>query len=127
MNQTHNITKTRAEELLRFLPLFSDTKRKFVTQWDGAKQVPYPDDIKEFFRLAAQEWWTEKDYVNQFGGKRCDDKTIAHADIETIRTMFTFCVRGEYFQDGFWNTVLADGTVQKILKRLQELVPTLPE
>jgi hypothetical protein len=134
--QNTEITKSRAEELLKFLPNFSIPNRKYIKEWkedktpDGASTFPYPmyeEDVAEFFHLASQEWWDDHDYEPQVAGRMLeDDCTIESADIATIKTVITYCVRSERFYDGHWAALLEAGTVQRLLVRLQELVATVP-
>jgi hypothetical protein len=134
--QNTEITKSRAEELLRFLPNFSLPKRKYIKEWkggkspDGALTFPHPmyeEDVAEFFHLASQECWSDYDYDPKAAGRMLeDDRALDSADINTIKTLLTYCVRGERFCDGHWGAVLEAGRVQKLLVRLQQLVPTLP-
>ena len=130
------VTKSRAEELLKFLPNFSVPNRKYIKEWKGGKTqsgaltFPYPvyeEDVVEFFKLASQECWADYDYEPEVAGRMLqDDRAIESADIATIKTLITYCVRGERFCDGFRASLLEAGRVQKLLVRLQQLVPTLP-
>ena len=57
------VTVEKADELLRFLPLFEKPNRAFIEVWGGSEKspegaitMPYPvysPDVEEFFRLAA--------------------------------------------------------------------------
>ena len=130
------ISKSRAEELLRFLPNFSVPNRKYIKEWkggktqDGASIFPHPiyeEDVVEFFHVASQECWADYDYEPQVAGKILrDDRAIESADIIAIKTLLTYCVRGERFCDGHRASLLEAGRVQKLLVRLQQLLPTLP-
>jgi hypothetical protein len=134
--QNTEITKARAEELLRFLPNFSVPNRKYIKEWkggktpDGASLFPHPvyeEDVVEFFHLACQVWWADRKYEPTVVGRILDDdKAIESADIAMVKSLITFCVRGERFCDGFRDSLLEAGRVQKVLVRLQEMVATLP-
>lgn len=50
-----------------------------------------------------------------------DEAGIRRATITQIRTMLTYCVRGERFCDGHWETVLKSGRVVALLRRLGAL------
>jgi hypothetical protein len=50
-----------------------------------------------------------------------DDALIARATLEEIRTMLTYCARGEKQCDGFWGGVLRRGRAQAVLRRLAQL------
>ena len=123
------VTCEKVDELLGFLPLFDVPGRQFVKRWaggekteDGAITVPYPiyaDDVLEFFLLAGQPCWSDYGYEPAKARKMLeDDKFIEKATLEEIKTMLTYCVRGERFCDGHWEAVLKSGRVTAILRRL---------
>ena len=134
--QNTEITKSRAEELLRFPPNFSVPNRKFVKEWIGGKTegevltFPFPEyeeDVLEFFHLASQEWWTDYQYDPEEASRILqDDRAIETADLKTLKTLLTYCVRRERFGEGCWGHFLDTGKIQKLLIRLQQLVPMLP-
>jgi hypothetical protein len=49
------------------------------------------------------------------------DEGIASASLSEIRTMLTFCVRGERFCDGHWGAMIRQGRIAAILNRLEQL------
>jgi hypothetical protein len=58
------ITNAKIKELLKFLPLFDDSNRDFIKEWEDPIKKNgtftfinsvYCYDVKEFFKLAAQE------------------------------------------------------------------------
>ncbi|MBT8050227.1 MAG: hypothetical protein KJN61_07450 [Gammaproteobacteria bacterium] len=51
-----------------------------------------------------------------------NETAIQKADLNEIKTMLTFCVRGERFCDGHWGAMIENGSVGQILLRLTELV-----
>ncbi len=131
MNQDA-ITREKIDELLRFLPLFEEPGRSFVTQWAGGKTtangaitMPYPiyaEDVSEFFRLAGDPFWCDYAYDPAKAGKLLEDDTfIAQATLDEIKTLLTYCVRGERFCDGHWDAVLRSGRIAAILRRLAVL------
>jgi hypothetical protein len=130
MNQ-RIITNAKIKELLKFLPLFDDPNRDFIKEWeDPIKKsgtftftIPvYCDDVKEFFKLAAQKCWADFDYVSKHAGDMVnDEKFIEQADIQAIKTMITWCVRGERFCTGHRKALLESGKIVSILKRLKKL------
>ena len=128
MNQ-HAITRDKIDTLLRFLPLFEEPGQSFVTQWaggettaDGAITMPYPiytEDVEAFFRLAGDPFWCDYTYNPAEAGKLLDDDAfIARATLDEIKTLLTYCVRGERFCDGHWDAVLRSGRITAILRRL---------
>jgi len=125
------ITREQIDELLRFLPIFEDPARSFVERWDGGKHpdgtitMPFPvyrPEVLEFFHLAAQPQWTDRKYHQPEAAKMVRDAAfIARADLDQIRTMLTFCARGERFCDGHWAEMIESGTIAKLLRRLKDL------
>lgn len=131
------ITRAKIDELTNFLPAFEAPDRKFHERWnggdkndDGVITMPYPTyppDVEQFFRLVAQTCWLDTSYSpEQAGAMLNDDAVIAQASLDEIRTMLTYCWRGERFSDGFWGSVLERGRMQLILRRLLQLRDTLP-
>ena len=131
MNQV-TVTTEKMDELLRFLPLFEDPDRAYVKGWgggeptgDGAFTVPYPiycDDVLQFYTLAGQGPWCDYAYKpREAYAMLSDDAFIASASIDQIRTMLTYCVRGERFGDGHWAHMLESGRIVALLRRLAAL------
>jgi uncharacterized protein DUF6508 len=50
-----------------------------------------------------------------------DDKVIKSASLAQIKTMLTFCVRGERFSDGHWAQMIQEGYIRRLLERLNEI------
>jgi hypothetical protein len=132
MRRTTPITQARIDELLHFLPLFEQPGRDFIVRWEGGfpeangtVSTPYPvyvPDVNLFFHYVSQPCWCDFDYTR----KRVDaliedDAFIARANIDEIRTLLTYCARGEQACDGFWGGMLRRGRVQAILRRLAVL------
>lgn len=126
------VTRENIDELLRFIPLFEEPRGQFIRKWgggekmtDGAMTMPYPiyaDDVEQFFALASQPCWCDYSYNSTEALKMLDDdEFVKKATIENIKTMLTYCVRGERFCDVFWGSVLDSGRVVAVLKRLKVL------
>jgi hypothetical protein len=80
----------------------------------------YPEDVEAFFRLAAQPCWCDYAYKPEQAGRMVeDDHFIQKAALAEIKTMLTYCVRGERICDGHWGAMLASGRVVNILERLK--------
>jgi hypothetical protein len=115
------ITPEKIDALLAFLPGFEKPNRSFIREWRGGYPI-YDDDVDAFFTLASEDCWLDYEYQPAVAGKLLvDDDAIAQADLDTLKTMFTYCVRGERFSDGFRATLLEHGRVQTLLRRLQLL------
>jgi Family of unknown function (DUF6508) len=133
------ITRQRVDELLRFLPLLGNPGPATEPEWRGLDRKPvggeftlpyasYPDAVAEFFELAAQECWCDYEYGDKEAGEMIrDDAAIASASLEQIKTMVTFCVRGERYCDGFWATMIREGRIGAILRRLSQLRGEVPD
>ena len=81
-----------------------------------------------FFRLAGQPWWSDYGYDPAGAAKMLgDDEFIRGCTLDDVRTMLTFCVRGERFCDGHWGNVLKTGRVAALLRRLAVLRAALPK
>jgi hypothetical protein len=131
------ITRERIDELLRFLPVLTpgpgsepEWRGGSETQ-DGVITMPYPKyppAVEEFFRLAAQDCWCDFRYASEPAGEMVrDDVAIASSSLAQIRTMLTFCVRGERFCDGHWDEMIREGRIGAILRRLSQLRGEAPD
>ena len=132
MQQEGEPTHAQIDELLRFLPLFDVPNRDFVERWGGGEKTEsgaitmpypvYPEDVEQFYRLAGQPCWSDYDYVPQEAARVLqDDAFIQHATLAEVKTMLTYCVRGERFSDGHWSAMLESGRIVALLKRLHVL------
>jgi hypothetical protein len=50
-----------------------------------------------------------------------DPAAVRRASIDQVRTMLTYCVRGERFSEGHWGAMIEQGHVQRLLERLTEI------
>jgi hypothetical protein len=134
VNENRN-TLDRIDELLRFLPLLDVPGRQYTIAWagnettsSGAVTPPYPvycEDVLEFFLLAGQPWWSDFEYEPRAAYRMLyDDRFIETCTLDHIRTMLTYCVRGERFSDGHWEHVLQQGRIVALLNRLAALRAT---
>ena len=136
MTKTPLPTFEQIEELTAFLPRLYAEDFALVLQWYGGKQndgtftLPYPEYdplVKEFFSVAANECWRDYDYNPEHGYQMLNDESlIKTASLEQIKTMLTFCVRGERFSDGHWEEMIQKGYIRHLLERLNEINGTLP-
>jgi Family of unknown function (DUF6508) len=122
------------EELVAFLPRlyaegFTPIKRWRVAikDQDGVLTMPWPEYdelVGEFFRVASSECWSDYDYRPEEARRMLEsDDVLNTADLAQIKTMLTYCVRGERFCDGHWGAMIEDGYVRRLLQRLAELGP----
>lgn len=130
------ITLESIDELLGFLPLFDVPGRNYVKAWAGGEATPdraiafaapeYYDDVLEFFRLAGQTCWSDAEYdPGETRTMLTNDQFIDTCSLKDIKTLLTYCVRGERFSAGHWASVLESGSVVAILRRLAVLRESL--
>lgn len=132
MNKSSKPSLTEIDQLTAYLPILYADGYKPVKEWhrgvknkDGVMQVPYPDyneAVVQFFRLASQDCWLDYHYDPQVAGEVLrNEKAVASASLDEIKTLLTYCVRGERFCDGHWGAMIEDGYVRQILERMIEL------
>lgn len=125
-------TPQEIEELVSFLPRLYAPGFTPIKQWhggvprqDGVIPMPYPDYdplVEAFFRAAASECWLDYDYRPEDAYRMlADEDFVKSADLNQIKTMLTYCVRGERFSDGHWGEMIEGGQVRRLLQRLAEL------
>ena len=132
MKEPAHPTLKDIEELLSYLPKFSEQNFKPVKEWrkietteDGYKTFPYPEynqSVEQFFRAASKDCWRDVKYLTNKANELIDDdEAIRKANISQIKSMLTFGVRGERFGEGHWAAMIELGKVTKILLRLKML------
>lgn len=103
-----------------------------VERWDGGEKqkdgsitFPYPkyeEVVEEFFRVVANECWLDYEYDPEQASKMLQDEDLVKtASLAQIKTMLTFCVRGERFSDGHWGEMIKKGYIRQLLERLDEI------
>jgi Family of unknown function (DUF6508) len=50
-----------------------------------------------------------------------DPALLRRASIDEIKTMLTYCVRGERFSEEHWGAMIEQGHVRRLLERLAEI------
>ena len=121
MNEQTRLAIEKIDQLLQFLPAFEEPNRQFIEKWQGFYPV-YATDVTEFVRLAGDSWWMDTGYQPQEAGQMlANEALIQSANLDQIKTMLTFFVRGERFSDGHWGSLLENGRVQSLLHRLEIL------
>lgn len=121
MDEQTRFTIEKIDELLQFLPAFSEPDRQFIKKWEQYYPV-YAADVTQFVRLAGDSWWMDTGYQpDEAWQMLADDAFIQSASLEQVKTMLTFFVRGERFSDGHWGNLLENGRIQALLNRLQTL------
>jgi hypothetical protein len=125
-------TDAELAELIAYLPRLYAPGFMPILRWgggkrtaDGALTMPYPvyDALVDaFFGLAAQPCWCDYGY-NPLEAQRmiADAAFIRRATLDQIKTMLTYCVRGERFCDGHWGAMIEQGVIRVLLERLGEI------
>jgi hypothetical protein len=132
MKQNRLPTLQEIEDLTAFLPrLYAESFSPIVSwgggekQKDGSISVPYPNYhslVEEFFRLVAIGGWLDNEYDPEQAYQMLkDENLIKTASLSQIKTMLTFCVRGERFSDGHWGQMIEKGYIRRLLERLNEI------
>ncbi|MCW5859743.1 MAG: hypothetical protein KIS63_15700, partial [Caldilineales bacterium] len=124
-------TSQEIDALLASLPLFSADGFEPVARWaggetsDGAMTMPWPQynpAVEAFMRAAGQEAWRDEGYDPQKAARMLQDADlVGRASWDEIKTMLTFCVRGERFSDGHWAAMIEQGHLRRLLERLRQL------
>ena len=127
----HEITREDIDALLEFLPLFERPGRTFakwsemVKNADGSFSLPYPvydEDVEQFFSLVGQRGWIDVGYKPEDAARMlADSEFIKQASLEQVKTMLTYCVRGERFCDGHRESLLEGGQIVALLRRLEAI------
>ena len=131
MKKTRLPTLQEIETLTAYLPRLYAEEFSPVVKWEGGKQkdgtfsLPYPHYdplVKEFFRAVASEGWIDVEYNPEQAYQMLkDENQVKTASLEQIKTMLTFCLRGERFSDGHWAQMIEEGYIRRLLERLNEL------
>jgi hypothetical protein len=120
------------EELVSFLPRLYKEGFNPIKKWgggtkgeDGVFTMPWPEYepiVVEFFRVASGECWSDYEYNPEEARRMLEDEeAVKTADLDQIKTMLTYCVRGERFCDGHWGTMIESGYIRQLLQRLTEI------
>ena len=125
-------TEKEIAELLSFLPKLTADGFEPFRGWHGgptedgeAMAMPspaYDKSVEEFFRVASRACWSDYEYRPAVAGRMLTDPDeVRAADLAGIRTMLTYCVRGERFGAGHWGAMIQGGHVERLLRRLAEI------
>ena len=92
---------------------------------DGVMTIPFPvyaSLVGEFFSVASKDCWCDFQYsADDAAGKLRRPRFIENASLAELKTLLTFCVRGERFCDGHWGAMIEAGYIVRILRRLEVL------
>ncbi len=118
------------ERLTAYLPRLYAEGFSPVIRWegganlkDGSFTLPYPKYdplVEEFFRFGGA--WIDYEYNPEQAYQMLKDEGVVKtASLPQIKSMLTFCVRGERFSDGHWAEMIEKGYICRILERLNEI------
>lgn len=116
-------------ELVAFLPRLEADGFVAVETWGGGETLAdgsttflwpvYARVVDEFFTTASKECWCDFEYqAHDALGKLRRAGFIENASLTELKTLLTFCVRGERFCDGHWGAMIEAGYIARILRRL---------
>lgn len=92
----------------------------------------YDQKVYDFFNLVNTLELVDYNYLKSLEDAsyfNCNskDEFIAKADLSILKSLLTFCQRGERFCTGFLAGILDNKVLAKILKRLNEIEETEQE
>jgi hypothetical protein len=135
MENSDSPTLQEIETLTVYLPRLYAEGFSPVKQWNGGKQkdgsftLPYPDYdplVEEFYRAISAGGWLDYEYNPEQAYQMLRDETqVRSASLSQIKTMLTFCVRGEHFSDGHWAEMIEKGYIRRLLERLNAIAEQL--
>lgn len=131
MTKTPLPTHEEIEELVAYLPRLYAEGFRPILRWDGGGQnkdgsysMPWPvydPLVEEFFRL--KQCWIDYTYQPEAAWQMLkSEEAVKASTLEHVKSMLTFCVRGERFSDGHWGEMITKGYVRRLLERLKEMI-----
>lgn len=123
-------TREDIDELVAYLPRLYAEGFQPILRWDGGEKtkegyltMPWPvyDPLVEQF-FTFKPCWLDYNYSPENAGKILKDEArIKTATFAEIKSMLTFCVRGERFSSGHWGAMISQGHIRRLLERLVEI------
>ena len=118
MEKYKPITKTEIERLLEFQSNFSQPDFKTV-RGGGFGYVDYAPEVENFYRLVSLSHWCDYHYKPSLVEEVIfNPEYISQANLFQIKSLLTYCQRGERFCDGHHGDMIKNGVIGRILKRL---------
>jgi len=125
-------TYQEMQALVAFLPRLYPEGFEPVSKWnggdrsqDGSYQLPWPECnpvVEDFYRLVATEYWLDYGYrPAEAAGMIGYEEFVRSASLSQVKTMLTYCLRGERFADGHWGDMIERGYIRNILERIDQL------
>jgi hypothetical protein len=130
--RTRKPTPQEIEELVSFLPQLYAKEFAPIKKWnsgtkeeDGSFITPwseYDTVVDAFFQVASKECWSDYDYCPEEAGRMLENTDmIQNANLDQIKTMLTYCVRGERFCTGHWGAMIEGGQIRRLLLQLAKI------
>lgn len=83
----------------------------------------YSDAVTDFMQEASRECWLDPDYQTEVVARWIKDPGfISQASLAQIRSLLTFCIRGERFCSGHVGGMIDNGVILAIFNRLEALL-----
>lgn len=128
--------KKDIDRLLTYLPRLYAPGFRPILRWGGGPTdspnlctMPWPEYdevVEEFFKEASKPCWCDYGYRPEEAGLMLGDSSaVARASLSEVKTMLTFCVRGERFCDGHWGAMIEEGHIRQLLLRLRTIRDSL--
>lgn len=120
------------EILTSYLPRLYAQGYSPVKRWEGGEKLKdgsftlsypkYHPLVEEFFSHVSADGWLDYEYNPEEAYRILQNEAaVKRASLEEIKSMLTFCVRGERFSDGHWGVMIEKGYIRRILERLNEI------
>lgn len=130
MTKTPLPTIEDIDHMVAYLPkLYADGFQP-VLRWDGGTKtkeghysMPWPvyDPLVEAF-FCYRKCWIDYQYDPEAAWQMLKDEALVQrSSLEQIKSMLTFCVRGERFSSGHWGEMIEKGYIRRLLERLREI------
>jgi hypothetical protein len=122
-------TPKQISQLVAFLPRLYAEGFTPVVRWLGGDidenrcfTFPWPEYdpvVLEFIKIASRACWNDYEYVPEEAWRMLEDQAFVRtATLAQVRTMLTYCVRGERFCTGHWASMIEQGYIRLLLERL---------
>jgi len=124
------VTRHDIDRLLEYLPLVASfvdrcPLRDEIGKFSGFG-ADYSPELEQLLSELSAPVWSHSRYRSAGGASFDIPEAVARADLQQIRAMLTFIVRGERFCTGFFGKALREGQLRLILERLRQLRDALP-
>ena len=116
-------TDEEIDRLLAYLPLVTGRGLDAcpVRHGSGLFDVHYSPEIEDLLRMLSREPWQHREYRAAGGAAYDSPEAIASADMDRLRAMLTYVVRGERFTAGSFGDAVQAGHIRRLFERLQVL------